>query len=125
MGSTTLERECWARVFSDHTWDYDLHSTVDYDRPCILLRQAYFLEQLAAKEADNIRRFPLTTPGLADAMQRHISAYVGRPRRRARRSPRPPWEADDVTAWPAARHGFRAAKDAFDAAEKHFRTICG
>jgi hypothetical protein len=101
-----------------------MRSTGDeYEPSCILLKQAYYLEQLVTTEADRTRRYPPTTPGLAAAMERHIAAYreeiaAARALAEAARQ-----GADDYHL-AVAKARLRAAKAAFDAAEKHFRTIC-
>jgi hypothetical protein len=114
-GDTTLDRECWVRVF--------LGVSLDDDQPCILIEQADRIEQLATMEADRTRRFPPTTPGLADAMQRHIAAYLEEVAA-ARALAQAALQGADDAQLAAGRTRLKAAQAAFDAAEKHFRTIC-
>src|SRR5262249_24164926 len=103
------------RVFTAMTFDEDL--------PCFLLDQADLIEKLAEMEADRTRRYPPTTPGLAEAMQRHITAYLDEAAA-ARALGEAELQGTDLYHLAAAKTRLRAAKRAFDAAEKHFRTIC-
>jgi hypothetical protein len=97
--------------------------SLDDDQPCILIEQADRIEQLATMEADRTRRFPPTTPGLADAMQRHIAAYLEEVAA-ARALAQAALQGADDAQLAAGRTRLKAAQAAFDAAELHFRTIC-
>jgi hypothetical protein len=103
------------RVFLEIKFDYDL--------PCFLLEDANIIEQLAAMEADRTRRFPPTTPGLAEAMQRHVNAYVEEAAA-ARSLGEAAMQGADDYHMAAAKARLTAASRAFNAAERHFREIC-